>query len=150
MSFREKSAWISLVSIALVSGFYFLHVPWTLTPSFNPALVHGLFLCFVALILIEAVAHLVVAFRAPNDARAPRDERDRLIDLNATRISHYVYVGGSLLAVATIHLGANVAALAYGVLGKYSPSLEVAFRIAQVFGAPLEKVFGFPNAETEE
>jgi putative transcriptional regulator len=27
--------------------------------------------------------------------------------------------------------------------GKYSPSLEVAFRIAQVFGAPLETVFQF-------
>lgn len=25
--------------------------------------------------------------------------------------------------------------------GKYSPSLEVAFRIAQVFGKPLEEVF---------
>jgi putative transcriptional regulator len=25
--------------------------------------------------------------------------------------------------------------------GKYSPSLEAAFRIAQVFGAPLEQVF---------
>jgi putative transcriptional regulator len=27
--------------------------------------------------------------------------------------------------------------------GKYSPSLEVAFRIARVFGAPLETVFQF-------
>ena len=35
-------------------------------------------------------------------------------------------------------------------LGKYSPSLEVAFRIAQVFGVPLDEVFGFPDAETEE
>jgi putative transcriptional regulator len=26
-------------------------------------------------------------------------------------------------------------------LGKYSPTLEVAFRIAEVFGEPLEKVF---------
>jgi putative transcriptional regulator len=26
---------------------------------------------------------------------------------------------------------------------KYSPSLEVAFRIARVFGAPLERVFGY-------
>ena len=26
-------------------------------------------------------------------------------------------------------------------LGKYSPSLEVAFRIANVFGTPLEEVF---------
>ena len=28
-------------------------------------------------------------------------------------------------------------------LGKYSPSLEVAFRIAAVFGRPLEKVFQY-------
>jgi putative transcriptional regulator len=28
-------------------------------------------------------------------------------------------------------------------LGKYSPSLEVAFRIARVFGVPLEHVFQF-------
>lgn len=29
---------------------------------------------------------------------------------------------------------------------KYSPSLEVAFRIARVFGAPLEKVFQYTDA----
>ena len=28
-------------------------------------------------------------------------------------------------------------------LGKYSPSLEVAFRIADVFGVPLEQVFQY-------
>ena len=30
-------------------------------------------------------------------------------------------------------------------LGKYSPSLEVAFRIARVFGVPLEDVFSYPD-----
>ncbi len=30
--------------------------------------------------------------------------------------------------------------------GKYSPSLEVAFRIARVFGKPLEDVFGWEEA----
>ena len=29
--------------------------------------------------------------------------------------------------------------------GRYSPSLEVAFRIARVFGVPLEQVFGYPE-----
>lgn len=29
--------------------------------------------------------------------------------------------------------------------GKYSPSLELAFRIARVFGAPLEEVFSFED-----
>ena len=30
-------------------------------------------------------------------------------------------------------------------LGKYSPSLEVAFRIAGVFGVPLDQVFQYPG-----
>lgn len=33
--------------------------------------------------------------------------------------------------------------------GKYSPSLEAAFRMAQVFGVPLEEVFQWdPEADT--
>ncbi len=31
--------------------------------------------------------------------------------------------------------------------GKYSPSLEMAFRIARVFGVSLEDVFQYPKAE---
>ena len=30
--------------------------------------------------------------------------------------------------------------------GKYSPSLEVAFQIAHVFGAPLDDVFQYPES----
>lgn len=30
-------------------------------------------------------------------------------------------------------------------LGKYSPSLEAAFRIAEVFGVPLEQVFQYSS-----
>ena len=116
MSFREKSAWILLISILLVSGFFFLHVPWTLTPSPSPQLQRGLLYCVIALVVIEVVAHIVVALGAPQDAPAPKDERERLIDLKAIRLAHYVYVAGSLLAVSTIHLGANAIAMGYGVL----------------------------------
>ena len=31
--------------------------------------------------------------------------------------------------------------------GKYSPSLEMAFRIARVFGVPLDNVFEYPDTE---
>jgi putative transcriptional regulator len=31
--------------------------------------------------------------------------------------------------------------------GKYSPSLEVAFKIARVFGVPLEEVFQYPDQQ---
>ncbi len=33
-------------------------------------------------------------------------------------------------------------------LGKYSPSLEVAFRMAEVFGVPLEQVFQYNSAKS--
>ena len=32
--------------------------------------------------------------------------------------------------------------------GRYSPSLEVAFRIARALGAPLEQVFQYPDEES--
>lgn len=31
--------------------------------------------------------------------------------------------------------------------GRYSPSLEVAFQIARVFGVPLEEVFHYPDGD---
>ena len=33
--------------------------------------------------------------------------------------------------------------------GKYSPSLEVAFRIAAAFGVPLEQVFRYDDAQSK-
>jgi putative transcriptional regulator len=34
--------------------------------------------------------------------------------------------------------------------GRYSPSLEVAFQIARVFGVPLDEVFQYPEEATEQ
>ncbi|TWG14453.1 Xre family transcriptional regulator [Actinoplanes teichomyceticus] len=34
--------------------------------------------------------------------------------------------------------------------GKYSPSLEVAFRVARVFGVPLDDVFQYPETPEEQ
>ncbi len=32
--------------------------------------------------------------------------------------------------------------------GRYSPSLEMAFQIARVFGVPLERVFQYPESDS--
>lgn len=56
--------------------------------------------------------------------KTPRDEREQLINLKAVRAAAYVYVGGSFLAVSTLHLGANRITIGYGVL--------LAFVIAEV------------------
>ena len=107
MSFREKSAWITLLSILLVAGFYFLHVPTFLNPSPGVWELHIIGLSIAAFIVIEVVAHVVLYLRYPKDARTPKDERERLIDLRATRIAAYVYVLGTFLAILTPHHGAS-------------------------------------------
>jgi hypothetical protein len=116
MSFREKSAWISLISISFVSLLYLPHIPWTLTPGASRAGFHGLIYCVLALVVIEVVAHLTIALRAPRDGGIRPDERDQMIALKALRIGAYVYALGSMLAVVTIHLGANQFALGYLVV----------------------------------
>ena len=87
-------------------------------------MLRSLLYCVIALALIEVVVHIVVAMRAPKDAQAPKDERERLIELKAIRIAYYVFVVGALLAVSTIYLGHNVFAMAYHVL--------LAFVVAEV------------------
>ena len=116
MSLREKSAWISLVSIAVVGFVFFLHVPRTLTPRSGPEMFHALLICLSALIVIEVVAHAVVVIRAPFEARAPKDERERLIELRAIRVAAYVYAALSMGAVSLFHVGANGGAVGYAVL----------------------------------
>ena len=116
MSFREKSAWISLVSITVVGLAFFLHVPRTLTPSLDPEMLYAMLICLAALVVIEAVAHAVVAIRAPLDAQGPKDERDRLIELRAIRVAAYAYAALSMGAVSLLHIGASGGAVGYAVL----------------------------------
>jgi hypothetical protein len=108
MSFREKSAWITLIAILFVSAFYFLHAP---TP-FNrvaPGLweLHVLALAITLFIGIEVIAYIVLFLRYPKDARTPKDEREQLIDLKATRLAAYVFVLGTFLSILTPYHGAN-------------------------------------------
>ena len=80
MSYREKSAWISLLSISGIYAFYF----WSVLHSGARAggvHVSGLLETIIALAVVQTVLTIGVAISAPREAKAPRDERDRLIDL---------------------------------------------------------------------
>jgi uncharacterized membrane protein len=86
MSFREKSAWISLLSIALIYGVYFgsvIHAGPHAGFHFG-----SLLATVIALIVVQVVLHIVVAIAAPKEAKAPRDEREKLIEFKASRIAY--------------------------------------------------------------
>lgn len=116
MSFREKSAWVTLMGILVVCALFFSHGPSIFVPHPHPAAFHAMISSFVALIMIKIIAQVVLYVRNPRDARAPKDEREQLIDLKAIRLASYVYVLGTFLAVLTLHHGASGRAVGYFVL----------------------------------
>jgi archaellum biogenesis protein FlaJ (TadC family) len=105
MSFREKSAWISFLSIALVYGIYFASVFHLLPAGWSSGDTFRRFLVLViALVVLEVGLHVVVAIQSPRDARTPKDERERLIAMKATRVAFPVLLVGTFAAIGTIHL----------------------------------------------
>jgi hypothetical protein len=87
MSFREKSAWISLLSMSVIYAFYFWSVMHAGTKA-GGFRFGGLLETIIALVFVQVVLTVAVAIFSPKDAKAPRDERDKLIELRAMRIAY--------------------------------------------------------------
>jgi hypothetical protein len=105
MSFREKTAWVTLCALIAVTLLYWFHVPNFIEPRHSMWVLHAMLASVLTYAVIELVAWLVLRFRNPQDARTPKDERERLIDLKAIRIAYYVLAAGSLIGMfVTLHL----------------------------------------------
>jgi fatty acid desaturase len=97
MSFREKNAWISLLSMVGIYGFYF----WSVIhagPQASGFHFGGLLGTIIALVVVQVVLTVAVAISAPTEAKAPRDERDKLIELRAMRVAYAGLATGIALA----------------------------------------------------
>lgn len=103
MSFREKSAWVSLIIHVVIFGGYF----WSLAeawdhPGRGPLGV-GLLIGAVILLILNAIAlNTAIAIASPKEATAPADERERLISLHAERISSYVLAANVVLLIGAL------------------------------------------------
>lgn len=115
MSFREKSAWITLITLVVLTVIFAVHIPppYSLAPEPSPFMFEVLVRAIIAFVIVVTLAHIVVAVRAPKEAQAPKDERERQISLRATAISAYVYAFLSLSSIFTIHFGANQFGVGY-------------------------------------
>ncbi len=118
MSFREKSAWVTLITLILLSILFLSHLPWTLRPEPNAGTFHALLLSIGAFIVIEIVAHTIMVVWSPRDARAAKDERELLIELRSTRVAAFAYPILSLGSIFfALHVaGANVIGIGWLVL----------------------------------
>jgi hypothetical protein len=87
MPFREKTAWISLLSMSGIYGVYF----WSVIhagPHAGGFRFGSLLETIIALVVVQVVLTVAVAIAAPKEAKAPRDEREKLIELRATRVAY--------------------------------------------------------------
>jgi fatty acid desaturase len=117
LSFTEKSAWVSFVSILVFFGIYFIRVAGVVFGGASPRGLPALFFTLVAgLVVLEVVVHTVLAIRSPREAQAARDERERLISMRATQVAFPVLLVGAFAAVGTLHLSAGSWEMAHATL----------------------------------
>lgn len=129
MSFREKSAWISFVCLLLFGVSWWVHaldIDMFHTSHDNPMV--WFFTMLAGLIALEIGLHVAIAIQSPREAKTPKDERERLIDMKASRVAFYVLLVGTFASVGTMHLpGANRFTMAQSMMGSIIITLLVRF-----------------------
>lgn len=97
LSYREKIIWASLISTVLLFGYYFIQAFKVFTnPDVENISLISLFLGVVIFITVIQVAFIItITIFERKDAKVDGDERDKLIEAKATKISHFILSAGA-------------------------------------------------------
>ena len=90
MSFREKTAWISLIALVALMAWYFW--PFLHGQHSNFIVFSRLIVAAGVVVILGTAMKIVVAALTPKGEKAPADEREQLIEMKGRRIS-YVILG---------------------------------------------------------
>ncbi|WP_372782364.1 hypothetical protein [Phenylobacterium sp.] len=93
MSFREKSAWITLVSVLVCFGAYFVELFSGLVGDRHfggLGSLHLLLLSVLALAGLQIALTMIAALTTPKDGRAPADEREQMIQWRSQSLGYHV------------------------------------------------------------
>jgi hypothetical protein len=97
MPFREKSAWINLLSLLVALVFF--------VASFRSAM---MFLAAIATyVVLQLVLHFVSSRLSPKDARTPLDEREQTIRIKSARNAYWALVIGVAMVPFSLHFGSH-------------------------------------------
>ncbi len=132
MSFREKSAWITLVTVALCFGVYYGAVFSGAVPERSMAMLHLGLICVLTLILLQVGLTVLAAVTTPKDGRGPRDEREKMIQARSHTIGYYVLMAATGALIIPTHMhGVNMIDITnYAFLGLVVSTIVVA--VAQI------------------
>jgi dolichyl-phosphate-mannose--protein O-mannosyl transferase len=89
MSFREKTAWISLIALLVLIAWYFR--PFLHGAQHGNTLAFGrLVMAAVVVVILGTVVKTVVAAFTPKAEKLSPDEREKLIETKSRRVSYAV------------------------------------------------------------
>lgn len=128
MSLREKSAWITLISVLLCFGAYYGAVFSGVFPRRSMTMFHFGLACIIALIVLQVGLHILAALTTPKDGRGPRDEREKMIQARSHTWGYYTLMAAtaSLFFPTHAHGVSMVDIVNFAVLGIVVSALVVA------------------------
>ena len=128
MSFREKSAWITLISVVICFSAYFWALATGEIDGRGMGSLHVGLLCTTALVLLQIVLNLIATLLNLKDARTPRDEREKSIQARSHTVGYYVLMATIAVQIVPMHFHDPNAAdvVHYGVLGLVAAVFAVA------------------------
>ena len=96
ITFKEKSLWVQIVALTGMFGSYFLNVDYKITDGFPSNLISHFIWLIVGLVVLNILGHVfAAAFNKPEN----EDERDKLIELKATRIKAFLLASGMVITI---------------------------------------------------
>lgn len=121
MSFRENSAWASLITTVGIWGNYFWGIGEFLLDRRGlddlPAGSASRFIgTVVAIVIVQIILAIAGAIVSGKQAETPMDERERLIDLKAARAGFYALNAAVFCASGLWLVGASPLVMANGIL----------------------------------
>ena len=105
MSFREKSAWITVVTVLLCFGGYFGPIAVGWIDGRGHQALYLLAHSVMALVALQVGLNVWAARTTPRDGHAPRDEREAAILARSHTFGYYVLLVSVLGLFAPVHFG---------------------------------------------
>jgi preprotein translocase subunit SecY len=136
MPFKEKIAWISLVTTILVWGTYFVAaVRAGMTGGVPHPTVYmaGFTAALIAQAVLATIASVITAVLSPRDATAASDERDKAIAHRAYAFAYPVLLALIVCVAASVHFGATPWGLVNGMIAAIVAA-EIVHYGAQIAG----------------
>jgi hypothetical protein len=104
MSFRERTAWITLITLLVCfGGYYGVTLSGLVEPKSMGAFHLGL-IAIIGLVVLQVGLNLLAFMLNPKDARTPRDEREQIIHARSHIIGYYVMMIGMAATLIITHL----------------------------------------------